>query len=116
MTFSALLVDLDVTAFRELADDPAAAWFRSGAPLGAVAVIVDHAERSTVVGGIASIHSGDVLRLSVAEAAALEGAPRPQSGDVFTVNSRVWTLHGTPWRDPEAGERDWLCPATASGS
>lgn len=136
MSFGNLLADLDAAAFRELADDTAAIWYRMEDVFYVLAAMLEGGERGVAVGGMPTIMAGTTVRLSVAEVAAkvpdlsnLQPAqiaalvpqfanvwpaplPRPMSGERITINGRHFIFHGDPWLDEEQGGRDWICPVT----
>ena len=110
MSFADLMADVDETVFAELSDDPEAIWSRGAVFAVRLPVILDVVEQSTARAGVALIDRADVARISVAGADLVAPGETPRAGDVVTVNGRVFTMHGVPWRDDQVDGRDWLCP------
>lgn len=110
MDWNALTAELDVAVFAHLADDTAAVWQRAGAPIGALAVILETVERPSRPGSMALLETADVVRISVAEAAARAPGLEPAAGDTFSLSGRLLVVHGQPWKDDKMDGRDWLCP------
>lgn len=109
-SWSQLTAALDAAVFGRLADDLAAPWLRGGVELGRVPALLDLVERpATSHGGLALVETAHVVRVLIADLAALSPTP-PAVGDVFRLAGRDLVVHGAPWRDDRMGGRDWLCP------
>ncbi len=111
--FGQHLAALDAAVFTHLSDDRAAIWTRSDGTAIPVAVIVGSGEQTVTIGGIQTIMSGDMARLSAAElrrkTEALGAPGLPLQGETLTVNGVTYVLHGDAFYDEESHGRDVVC-------